>query len=217
MSLSQGLLLVPRPTDPPHIHVAGAPGDRVLLAGSGPSVGWGVLRHDLGLGGALARALAARTGAGVDVDIDAHPSLTVRGFGGLAAAVPRGEYTIAVITVGVNDALDLVDLSVWRRAVGSLIDLVTARLGAAGRLFITGVQPMRSIQIFDSPLGSIVDAHARRMNVITAQLCEPVRAATFVALPGLPADPDGRHRSKGGYALWGEVIARSITAERPPT
>jgi hypothetical protein len=54
------LRYVPRPGGRSQVHSAGVDPDRVLLMGSGMAVGWGVTSHDVGLGGALARALTAR-------------------------------------------------------------------------------------------------------------------------------------------------------------
>ena len=61
-----------RPADSPQAFVAGRSSLRVLLAGSGPVVGWGVGSHDLGLPGAVARAVAATTGRGVGGDVAAE-------------------------------------------------------------------------------------------------------------------------------------------------
>ena len=61
---------------PPSRGMVSGPGhdpDRVLIAGNGSAVGWGVLDHALGLPGHLARAVASITGRGVDLDVIAEP------------------------------------------------------------------------------------------------------------------------------------------------
>ena len=63
---------IPMPTDAPQAHAAGVDSDRILIFDSGPAVGRGVMSHDLALPGAPARAVSARTGRGVDVDLVAR-------------------------------------------------------------------------------------------------------------------------------------------------
>jgi hypothetical protein len=70
---------VPHPTDSPHVHAPGADPDRVLLFGSGPAVGYGVLSNDLALPGHLARQLSTITGRGADIDVVADPEVTIQG------------------------------------------------------------------------------------------------------------------------------------------
>jgi hypothetical protein len=69
---------IPRPTDATQTHSFGTDSDRILVFGSGPAVGWGVLSHDVALPGSLARALSARTGRGADVDVVPNPLTTIR-------------------------------------------------------------------------------------------------------------------------------------------
>ena len=60
---------LPRPTDATIAHASGNNPDRMLLLGSGPAMGYGVLSHDLALPGQLARQISAASGRGVTVDV----------------------------------------------------------------------------------------------------------------------------------------------------
>ena len=71
-------LPAPRPYDEPQAYVEGPDLNRVLIFGSGPAVGWGVLTHEIALPGSLARALKLRTGRGVRIELIADTRITVR-------------------------------------------------------------------------------------------------------------------------------------------
>ncbi|QNE45631.1 hypothetical protein F1C58_00955 [Glaciihabitans sp. INWT7] len=66
---------LPAPADSPRIVIDGADPYRILLAGSGVVSGYGLASHSLGVGGHLARYLAAATEHGVVLDVIPIPSL----------------------------------------------------------------------------------------------------------------------------------------------
>src|SRR4051812_19821667 len=68
---------LPTPSGPPVAHSDGPDPDRILLFGSGISMGYGMTTHDLALAGQLARQVSERTGRGVQVDVVAGEDLTV--------------------------------------------------------------------------------------------------------------------------------------------
>ena len=56
--------VLPKPTDAPVVNVPGPDPDRLLVVGGGIAVGFGVLSHELGIAGHVARQVSVRPGAG---------------------------------------------------------------------------------------------------------------------------------------------------------
>ena len=156
-----GLDNVPRPLDAPLAHAAGLDSDRILILGSGPAVGWGVLSHDLALPGSLARALSVRTRRGANVSVVASPAITVRSTHDFDA-LKLWRYDAIVLSVGANDALALTSLRVWTRRFAALLRRLH-EASPATHVFVLGIQPIRSIRAFDleRPPCAISDGSSR--------------------------------------------------------
>lgn len=212
--LTRGVSRVPRPLDEGPVHAPGHDSDRVLLLGSGPAVSWGVLKHDLGLAGTVARGLAQLTGRGVDMTIVADPEMTASRAIEAVGRLRLERQDAVIVTLGINDAVALVSLRAWRRQVAGLVVAILAGLPADSRLFVTAIPPIRSLAVFRGPLGAIVAAHARAMNAITKEVCAAHSATDFVELRPLPPEPD-RYRSTKGYEVWGGGLAEVIAPLMP--
>ena len=205
-----GLDNVPRPLDAPLAHAAGLDSDRILILGSGPAVGWGVLSHDLALPGSLARALSVRTRRGANVSVVASPAITVRSTHDFDA-LKLWRYDAIVLSVGANDALALTSLRVWTRRFAALLRRLH-EASPATHVFVLGIQPIRSIPAFDSALGAIAQDHAQALNRATAHLCAGDRRATFIPLTATPDPTPGRHRSAVDYEHWAQLLASRMSA-----
>src|SRR5690606_36089961 len=103
MSTEPDARTVPIPVDSPHVRVPGRVSDRVLVLGSGPAMSWGVLSHQLGLAGGLARSLAKQTGRGAVVDVVADASMTADSAIEQVERLGLWRYDAVVVTVGTND------------------------------------------------------------------------------------------------------------------
>jgi len=210
-SASAELNSVPRPRDSPYAAAPGPDPDRVLLIGSGPAVGWGVSTHQLALPGQLARELSRGTGRGTHVDVIADPNMTVESA---AASVPpslAAGYDAIIVTVGVNDALSLTTPSKWRDAMTQLVHDLRTRSTASTQLVITGIQPIRSIPVYDSVFGLIAERHATVLNGISREIGERSRNTSFVRLDAWQQGND-RHRSPIVYRNWGRALAAQLMA-----
>ena len=199
-----------RPTDSPQAFVAGRRSLRVLLAGSGPVIGWGVSSHDLALPGALARALAATTGRGVVVDVAAHPSAGVRRVAGMVHAAGAGRYDLVVLSATVADAIRMVEPRRWGAHVAALLREV--RAATDGPVVWLGAQPIRSLPPFDDEFRDFVQQHAERLNRAAEAACAAT-GATFLPLPASPTPEGGRHRSPADYLHWARCIADALAPE----
>jgi hypothetical protein len=214
-SVSQGERLspVPFPIDTPQATVAGPNKANVLVFGAGPAVGWGVRSHDLALPGSLARALSARTGRGVQVDLVADSTFTASTALEALSALDLDRYEAIIIVLGVNDAIRLTPLRRWEAELATLLDWLEGATGDRSRILVTGIQPIRSIQTFDSPMGDVADRHALSMNCVTTALVEPRTRTEYVALPSPPGGRRDRHRESGAYVYWARSLANALAPD----
>jgi lysophospholipase L1-like esterase len=213
-SVERGSTMPFRPMDAPRAHTPGHDSDRILIFGAGPAVGWGVTTHALALPGAVARALSAQTGRGADVDLTAEPGMLLSQAPYLLRNLNLSRYDAVIIVLGVNDALALTPLAQWRAEAAAFLDALRVSLPADTKIVVAGIPPIRSISIFDSPLGAVAGRHADALNRATAELCSESSQATFVPLGVEPRSQleDERHRSPREYTGW----ARQLTASLVP-
>ena len=182
----------------------------MLVFGAGPAVGRGVSSHELALPGALARALTAKTGRGTDVDVLCDPSFDIRNAADTLRTALLWRYDAVVLTLGANDAMAFTSIRVWEKRLASLLAEITALTPPRMELFVIGIQPIRSIPGFDSPLGGVVGRHAEKMNRVSSALCSGHAQVTFVPLAALPKQKGERYRSPGGYTRWGREMATTM-------
>ncbi|MDQ1561680.1 MAG: hypothetical protein QOE85_1021 [Actinomycetota bacterium] len=204
---------LPRPRDAPESHSIGFNSDRVLIFGGGPAVGWGVLSHEVALPGALGRALSRRTGRGADVYVRAVPRLKVGSAADELSRIKLCRYDALVVTLGVNDAGALTSLASWRRDLTNMLRTIARASSPDSRIFVAGVHPIRSIPVYNSPLGSIADAHARKMNSISAAICTLEPRVTYVPLTAPEESSALRFRDAMSYRHWGEELAESMAPQ----
>jgi hypothetical protein len=204
---------LPRPRDATEWRSPGPDTDRVLIFGGGPAVGWGVLSHALALPGSLGRALSCRTNRGTDIFAFPVPRLKMRSALAELGKIELEDYDAVVITLGVNDAGALTSLTSWERGLLNLLRMMVQRCSPDARIFVAGVHPIRSIPVYDSLLGSVADTHARRMNAISARICEHVPSASFVALTA--PEPSGalRFRDAKSYQHWAAELAEAMAPQ----
>ncbi|TFC96255.1 MULTISPECIES: GAF domain-containing protein [Cryobacterium] len=201
---------IPMPTDAPQAHSAGIDSDRVLIFGAGLAVGRGVVSHNLAMPGSLARALSAQTGRGVDVDLIANPRMTAGSALLDLNGVRLSRFDAIVVFLGVNDALTLTPTRAWRSDLANLLRFLASASSRSTRIIVAGIQPIRSIPIFDSRLGNVADSHARLLNRVTEHLCADADRVTFVPSIAAPTPPPGRYRSAETYAHWAETLAAQM-------
>ena len=204
---------LPRPRDAPESHSIGFNSDRVLIFGGGPAVGWGVVSHEIALTGALGRALSRRTGRGADVYVLAVPRLKVGSAADELSGIKLQRFDALVVTLGVNDAGALTPLASWRRDLAGTLHTIARQSSPDSRIFVAGVHPIRSIPVYNSPLGSIADAHARKMNSISAAICTLMPRVTYVSLTAPEASSALRFRDAMSYRHWGEELADSMAPQ----
>ena len=201
---------VPRPNDVPQVHVSGADPLRILIFGGGPAVGWGVRSHELALTGALARAVAAETGRGAHVDTVADAQITIATACERLTSLDISRYDAVLVTVGVNDALSLTDLDYWENELGAVLEMLANRLPQHAHVTVAGIQPIRSVPVFDSWIGGVADQHAQRINFRSRRAIAAASRAHYVPLTVARPRRRDRYRSPDDYTHWGEEVASAI-------
>ena len=201
---------LPRPSDAPQAHAAGIDSDRVLILGCGPAVGWGVLSHQLALPGSLARELSARTGRGVDIDLVASRTMTAANALVALNGTRLGRFDAVVIVLGVNEALDLTSVNEWRDRLVALLAVLEHETSRSTEIFVHGIPPIRSIEIFRRPLVSIADCSAADLNAVSARLADETPRTTFVPFSPAATTEIDRHRTAADYRGWAALLARAM-------
>jgi len=208
MSSSESWRALPVPTDRPTAHAAGSDVDRVLLMGNGIAVSYGVLSHDLGLAGHLARRLSALTGRGTTVDVRAAPDLTPADALPILASPEFAKYDAVVSTLGGLEAVLFGSADVWRHSVRELIETL-ARSAPNTSIHFVGIPLSSNMVRMPRLYGLAVEAHTNRLNTITEQVCAEYPSARFIPFEPVQArvlDQIGRDL----YKRWADPIAESV-------
>lgn len=205
---SQSWRHLPTPSDAPLVHAPGSDSDRVLLVGAGVAVGYGVMSHDLALGGHLARALSANTGRGASVDIlgrrDMAPSNTRTYLAGLDLA----RFDALVLVLGGLESMTLMPPGLWRRQLRQLLVDLQTMAPASLKIFVVEVgTPL--LDGIPRVARSLIQRHVGRLNAQSKELCEELANATYVAFA--PAHGDvSTLTGRTTYQGWAEIIAPAV-------
>jgi hypothetical protein len=216
--IDRRLRRVPHPVDSPHVHAPGSDPDRVLLFGSGPAVGYGVLSNDLALPGHLARQLSAITGRGADIDVVADPEVTIQGSLALLQQLNLWRYDAILLTIGVNNALLLTSVRVWRNAIRALLSHVTEHVPTSTRILVVAVPPIWAVDSLSRISAWIADHHSIVLNRETRRVVASYPRMTFVPFSPLATADEGRFGSTETYQQWATLIVAPLSqqlAEEP--
>ena len=213
LRVEQRLRALPQPVDAPHVHAHGTDPDRVLLFGSGPAVGFGVLSHDLALPGQLARQVSALTGRGVDLDVVGDPDMTAQSALGALSALNLWRYDAIVLTIGVNNAVVLTPVAVWREAVRELLEYIAEHVPHSTRVLLVAVPPLRAIDTFMRFASRLADRHARVLNTESRKISAGFEQTVFVPFAPLTGADEVRYRSASTYQRWAAYLAGPLSSE----
>jgi hypothetical protein len=122
----------PRPRDATTISITGLEPYRVLIFGSGPAVGWGVVTNEIALPGSLARALSRRTGRGTTVELVADMGITARNALPILCKIDVSRFDAIVFILGANDAVRLIPLAKWQNRRSEVLSLDPPMRGGLG-------------------------------------------------------------------------------------
>ena len=211
--LDRRMQQLPQPTDAPRAHAAGADPDRVLLFGSGPAVGYGVLSNELALPGHLARQLSAITGRGVDIDVVSDSEVTIERSLELLAGINLWHYDAILLTIGVNNALLLTPVSIWRDAITTLLAHVAEHVPQHTRVFVVAVPPIRATNSMTRFSGWLADHHALVLNRETRRIVQGFPRFTYVPFSPLSSANEAGFRTTATYQQWASIIVTPLSQQ----
>jgi lysophospholipase L1-like esterase len=201
---------LPFPTDSPNMHVPGDNPDRILLFGSGPAMGYGVLTNELALPGHLARQMAARTERGVDLDVVASPEVTIRNSVQRLSEQNLWRYDAIVLTIGINDALVLTPTRVWRDGVAAVLDHVVEHAPQRTSLFVVAIPPIRRFDSLARLSGRLTARAVDALNRETQRVAQHYPRVTYIPFAATEDADDLRTRSTDTYRQWASVMVGPI-------
>lgn len=209
-SLTRTVGRLPTPMDAPHAHASGADPDRILLYGSGPACGYGVLSNDLALPGQLARQVSAATGRGVDLDVVSDTALVIGKAIEPLQQIELWRYDAFMITVGPNDALMLLPIEDWRSQMTALVEYLVENSTVGSHIYIVAVPLLSTIDVFAGLSGWLGERHANRLNHETRRICARFERVTFVPFSPLVRSDYTRYRSAATYQEWAGLLGAPL-------
>jgi hypothetical protein len=209
----------PRPESPDQRPEPDHDADRLLLLGNGPTVGYGVVSHDLSLAGHLARQLTRATGRVTHVHVEGDGAMTARTALGVASSADLERLDGIVVTLGINEVPALSSVRRWEHDIARFVDYVRSPSVPGLETFVVAVPRLRSVANTPRWVQWLTERHTVRLNAALQAVCAANDRFTFV-----PFDPEWRpegegYRSTEVYREWAELIvepiARRLTTERP--
>ncbi|MDP9027610.1 MAG: GAF domain-containing protein, partial [Actinomycetota bacterium] len=201
----------PKPPSRAMVRVAGPNPFRVLLLGSGPVVGFGVLTHELALGGHLARRIAGVTGSGIDMDVVTEAGLHSRDLLSLATEVVAARYDLVIVSVGMQDVIDCTPVDDWSADVEQILGRLTAATDRVIPVHVVAVPQVTKLVGLEHLLGHAADNRAVIFNTRLKAQCEQRAGVSFVPFP-LEGNAERCHqRTSDTYRRWADALMRGIS------
>lgn len=196
------------PAEPPVVKIDGVDPLRILVIGDAPAAGCGVLIHELGLAGFLARHVAEQTKRGVVVSVNAHPAASARSTRKELDDRDLYGYDSIVLMLATTDAFCLTGRRSWHDSMTSLV--LSLKAADAASVFVTNAASMHLTSALSPFARRLTGNHARLLNIETSLVC----SAVGVPMICLDAASDLTSRT---YAKWGKRIGEHVvrSAGRP--
>ena len=189
------------PTGPSEVRIAGIDPARILLIGDAPAAGCGVLIHELGIAGYLARDVAARVRRGVVVTVAAEPDASARSTLKRLHHLDLDGYDSIVLMLATTDAFCLTTRRSWRRDMAGLVRGLTSARTAS--VFVTSAASMHLATSLSRFGRRLAGSHARMLNIETGRIC--AQSDTVM----IPLDP-ATDLTPLTYARWGSRIGGHV-------
>ena len=191
------------PAGPPEVRIKGVDPVRILIIGDGPAAGCGVLIHDLGIAGFLARHVAEHLQRGVVVTVRAQPAASARTTLLHLDDTDLDGYDSIVLMLATTDAFCLTPRRSWRSSMKSLIRALRATDAAS--VFVTGAASMHLTESLSPVARLLTGNHARMLNIETSLVC------VVSGTPMISLDPVS-DLTPSTYAKWGRRIGEHMLA-----
>jgi GAF domain len=181
---------------------------QVLAFGSGVLAGWGLQSHEAGLPGALADALHAGSGRGVDltVIVDSEPTAerTLEALPGLRLR----RFDAIVVMLGEDPAAALMRPAAWQHAVARLLEALISHVDTGRRVF---VHDSSRAMLANSPgIPARMWRSAARLSAVTERTSTRAGARFAELAPSLHRIGVGGRFSPTDYSAWADQITDRI-------
>ena len=192
---------------------------RLLVVGESTAAGVGVTDLRDALPCQLAVALAARRECNVAWSMSARTGATAS-FAAreLAPAAPIAQ-DIAVVMVGVNDALKFTSRRTWRARIDQLIDELEKHVRPGGQVVLAGLPDLGRFGAFPQPLRAVLGWQARGLDRDLKTIA--MRSAGVIYLPMPPVSSpelfaeDRFHPNAAAYQVLAAYFADTLATTKP--
>jgi lysophospholipase L1-like esterase len=192
---------------------------RLLVVGESTAAGVGVTDLRDALPRQLAVALAARRQCNVAWSMSARTGATAS-FAAreLAPAAPMGQ-DIAVLMLGVNDALKFTSRRTWCANIDQLIDELAKHVQSGGQVLLVGLPDLGRFGTFPQPLRAMLGWHARALDRDLKKIAKRSAGVLYMAMP--PASwpelfaEDRFHPNAAAYRVLAAYFADALATTKP--
>ena len=201
---------LPPARDPSGCVGTGAPALRLVGLGDSIIAGIGVSRQTEGLTGQVSAQVARRAGRAVEWQAMGASGVTSeRVVAELLEAALRFEPQLAVLSVGVNDAVTGVAPALFKQRLRHIVEALTASRRRPTVVF-AGIPPLDTFPALPRPLSRLLGDRARRLQASAVELTG-YRGLKVVSFPPVLERAafarDGFHPGPAGCATWATWVA----------
>jgi hypothetical protein len=151
----------------------------------GIAAGYGVLSHELGFVGQLARRLAVLSGRAIDIQVSA--GMTARVCTQQLASTSLSRFDAIVLVIGSVEALELRSTRSGRKDIAGLLDTAREYAPPKTEIFILSIPIVGEATGFPAVLTSLVAHQSRQCSAITADLAAAVPHTSVIAIDQVEA------------------------------
>ncbi|MFC5501272.1 GAF domain-containing protein [Lysinimonas soli] len=204
--------VLPHPPASSHVHAMGSNPYRILLLGTAAASSIGVASHEVGLGGQLARRMAAITGHGVDLDVRARQTLSVTEATALLRGLDLYRYDAVILMLGAREASGWQPRSLWSRELGELLATVSRSASCATQTFVVPIVNLPDFIDYPGVLARRVTHQVGQLNAVSEQICLSRARTTFVPFSPPPAPGGFTTTPITMFERWADGLAPAIAA-----
>jgi lysophospholipase L1-like esterase len=187
----------------------------LLAIGESTFAGVGVLTHEEGVTGQLAKFLSEQTNRSVNWEVIAQSGYSAKKvLTELVPMIPKTPFDIIVIGLGGNDTFELNRPMRWRQ---DLIDIISEiqKIQPESSIVIATLPPVGSFPAFPFPLNAVLGGLERLHSWAVKPVPQMFKNVYFDSKRFEVTEPkimfsDGVHPSGYTYSLWGKQLAEFI-------
>ena len=175
----QGTMPVPR--DEPRVRIDGPDAQRVLLLGGVLAGSHGVVSHQFGMAGHLARIVHALTGRGVEIEVASFLPGSARQLTAELDGIVLQGFDAIVAFVGGIEARSLWSDDRWRHDLGAMLSRLSTLAPSVPVVVVVLTQLPTSTNI-PAVLRGLVNRSCDRLNAVTTKLVDAIPGYRLVRL-----------------------------------